>query len=101
MLTAHGDLSWTPLADRFSSGPLSRASFGKTSEVSVTNGTIKKVITERGFGFIASDAMKEYFFHRGELDSSLDFDRLVGGEPVAFEVEQSPKGLRAVRVHRR
>lgn len=66
-----------------------------------TNGTIKKVISERGFGFIAADDAKEYFFHRGGLDSSLDFDRLVGGELVAFEVEQSPKGPRAVRVHSR
>ena len=66
-----------------------------------TNGTVKKVVSERGFGFIAADDAKEYFFHRDGLDSSLDFDRLAGGEPVAFEVEQSPKGLRAVRVHSR
>ena len=66
-----------------------------------TNGTIKKVISERGFGFIAADDAKEYFFHRGGLDSSLDFDRLVGGEAVEFDVEQSPKGPRAVRVHSR
>ena len=52
-----------------------------------------------GFGFIAAEDTKEYFFHRGGLDSSLDFDRLVGGERVEFDVEQSPKGPRAVRVH--
>ena len=53
-------------------------------------GTIKKVISDRGFGFIAAEDAKEYFFHRGGLDSSLDFDRLVGGEKVQFEIEQSP-----------
>jgi cold shock protein len=66
-----------------------------------TNGTIKKVVSERGFGFIAADDAKEYFFHRGGLDGSLDFDRLVGGELVAFEVEQSPKGPRATHVQSR
>jgi CspA family cold shock protein len=68
-------------------------------EVNVTTGTIKKVVADRGFGFIAADDAKEYFFHRGGLDSSLDFDRLVGGEKVEFEIEQSPKGPRANRVH--
>jgi cold shock protein len=67
-------------------------------EVTVTTGTIKKVVSERGFGFIAAEDAKEYFFHRGGLDRSLDFDRLVGGERVEFEVETSPKGPRATNV---
>ena len=62
-------------------------------------GTIKKLVSERGFGFIAADDEKEYFFHRSAVDPSLDFDRLIGGERVEFEVEQSPKGPRAARVH--
>jgi CspA family cold shock protein len=64
----------------------------------VTTGTIKKVVSDRGFGFIAADDGKEYFFHRSGLTSSLDFDRLAGGEKVQFELEQSPKGLRAKNV---
>ena len=64
-------------------------------EVTVTTGTIKKVVSDRGFGFIAADDGKEYFFHRNSLLSSLDFDRLAGGEKVSFEIEQSPKGPRA------
>jgi CspA family cold shock protein len=64
----------------------------------VTTGTIKKVVADRGFGFITADDEKDYFFHRNALDSSLDFDRLVGGEKVEFEIEQSPKGPRAGRV---
>jgi CspA family cold shock protein len=64
-------------------------------EVIVTTGTIKKVVADRGFGFIAAEDSKEYFFHRDGLKSSLDFDRLVGGEKVTFEIEQSPKGPRA------
>ena len=64
----------------------------------MATGTIKKVVADRGFGFITADDAKEYFFHRGGLDATLDFDRLVGGEAVAFDIEQSPKGPRAVRV---
>jgi len=65
----------------------------------MTTGTIKKVVAERGFGFISAADAKEYFFHRNSLDTSLDFDRLVGGERVEFEIEESPKGPRASRVH--
>ena len=64
----------------------------------MATGTVKKVIADRGFGFITSEDRKDYFFHRDALDSSLDFDRLVGGENVEFEIEQSPKGPRASRV---
>ena len=64
----------------------------------MATGTIKKVVADRGFGFIAAQDEKEYFFHRGGLDSSLDFDRLQGGERVEFDVEQSPKGPRANHV---
>jgi CspA family cold shock protein len=64
----------------------------------MTTGTIKKVVSERGFGFIVAEDAKEYFFHRDGLDSSLQFDRLVGGERVSFEIESSPKGPRATQV---
>ena len=67
-------------------------------EVNVATGTIKKVVADRGFGFISAEDEKEYFFHRSALDSSLDFDRMTGGERVEFEIEQSPKGPRAARV---
>ncbi len=60
------------------------------------NGTIKKLVAERGFGFIAAEDGTEYFFHRSGTDA--DFDRLQGGEKVTFEVEASPKGPRATRV---
>ncbi len=61
----------------------------------MTTGTIKKVVADRGFGFIVADDAKEYFFHRDGLDSTLDFERLNGGEKVTFEIEASPKGPRA------
>jgi CspA family cold shock protein len=61
-------------------------------------GSVKKVVFERGFGFISADDGQEYFFHRSGLDSSLDFERLAAGERVSFDVERSDKGPRARQV---
>jgi CspA family cold shock protein len=64
----------------------------------MATGTINRVVADRGFGFITAEDDKEYFFHRSSLDTSLDFDRLRGGEKVEFEIEASPKGPRAAQV---
>jgi CspA family cold shock protein len=64
----------------------------------VAIGTIKKIVADRGFGFITGEDGKDYFFHRDGLDRSVDFDRLVGGEKVDFEIEASPRGPRAGKV---
>ena len=64
----------------------------------MATGTIKKIVADRGFGFITADDAKDYFFHRDGLDQSIDFDRLSGGEKVQFEVESGPKGPRAAHV---
>src|SRR4029077_7413235 len=56
-------------------------------------GTIKKLVADRGFGFIAAEDGKEFFFHRSGTEG--DFDSLRGGEKVTFEIEASPKGPRA------
>jgi CspA family cold shock protein len=64
----------------------------------VTTGTIKKVVADRGFGFITGEDGKDYFFHRGGVEAPLDFDRLDGGESGKFDVEVSPRGPRAVKV---
>ena len=34
----------------------------------MTTGTVKKVVADRGFGFISAEDEKEYFFHRGALE---------------------------------
>ena len=64
----------------------------------MTDGTIKKLVSDRGFGFITADNGKDYFFHRDGLSDSIDFDRLVGGENVTFDVESNPRGPRATNV---
>jgi len=60
-------------------------------------GTIKRVIRDRGFGFIRAADGQEVFFHRSSLQQ-LNFDRLREGENVEFEVERGEKGLRAASV---
>ncbi|MBA2255171.1 MAG: cold shock domain-containing protein [Chloroflexi bacterium] len=64
----------------------------------MASGTIKKIVSDRGFGFITAEDGKDYFFHRDSVEGTLDFDRLNGGESVTFDVESSPKGPRASRV---
>ena len=60
-------------------------------------GKIKKLIRDRGFGFISDSEGKEVFFHRSAL-VGIAFDALKGDENVQFDVEQSDKGPRAVNV---
>ena len=72
---------------------------GKVLETDrMLTGSVKKIVSDRGFGFIAADDGQEYFFHRSGLDSSLEFDSLGAGERVSFEIERSDKGPRARQV---
>ncbi|HEV2348370.1 MAG TPA: cold shock domain-containing protein [Terriglobia bacterium] len=60
-------------------------------------GTIKRVIRDRGFGFIKSTEGQEIFFHRSGLQN-INFDGLKEGENVEFEMERGEKGPRAINV---
>jgi cold shock protein len=83
----------------FSSRPSADRGFSRRRREDIMpTGTVKKVISDRGFGFITGEDGKDYFFHRDGLERSLDFDRLAGGEKVAFEIEPSARGPRAVKV---
>ena len=60
-------------------------------------GTIKR-ITDRGFGFIATDnSNDDMFFHSSSLEG-VQFDELREGQDVTFTVGQGPKGPRAENV---
>lgn len=60
----------------------------------MVSGRIKKIIPDRGFGFVRGDDGNEVFFHRTEV-TTTDFDALEEGEAVTFDVVDSPKGPRA------
>ena len=61
------------------------------------NGTIKRLISDKGFGFIAAGNGTEYFFHQSAC-SQAPFDDLREGQAVTFDVGQGPKGPRGENV---
>ena len=60
-------------------------------------GEIKRVIRDRGFGFISAEDGQEIFFHRSAVEG-IDFDALEEGNSVEFNVGRGPKGLRAENI---
>lgn len=56
-------------------------------------GTVKKLLKEKGFGFIKGEDGTERFFHRDSC--AVNFEALQEGDPVEFTDEKSPKGPRA------
>jgi cold shock protein len=61
------------------------------------NGTVKRLVSAKGFGFIAADDGNEYFFHQSAC-SNTPFDSLREGAAVTFEKGNGPKGPRAENV---
>ena len=61
------------------------------------NGKIKKLVRDRGFGFISDVDGRELFFHQTSLIDT-QFDAIKEDQLVEFEVEKSPKGPRAINV---
>ena len=58
------------------------------------SGTIKRIVSDKGFGIVAADYGTEYFFHNSTVQSTR-FDELREGQKVTFEKGQGPKGPRA------
>lgn len=50
----------------------------------MARGTIKKLISDRGFGFIAQEDGSEIFFHRSQVLGN-GFDSLREGQAVTYE----------------
>jgi CspA family cold shock protein len=56
-------------------------------------GTIKKVIKQKGFGFIIpDDGSDEVFFHRGSLAPRNQIEDFNDGDSVQFQVRKGEKG---------
>jgi len=60
-------------------------------------GKIKKLVRDRGFGFIDDIDGREIFFHQSSL-VDVNFAGLSEDQQVEFEVEKSDKGPRAIGV---
>ena len=59
-------------------------------------GTIKKLLTDKGFGFIEGER-GDVFFHHSALEGT-SIEALSEGQLVEFEVGRGPKGPRAENV---
>ena len=79
------------LADR------ARQPISKETRMATMTGTIKRMINDKGFGFIAAGDGTEYFFHQSACTSTR-FDDMREGQTVSFTVGQGPKGPRAENV---
>ncbi len=63
-------------------------------------GRIKKILTDRGFGFIFPEGNgKDVFFHYSELEG-INLDALEEGDQVEYEVVEGDKGPRATVVRK-
>ncbi|HTU03109.1 MAG TPA: cold shock domain-containing protein [Candidatus Sulfotelmatobacter sp.] len=60
-------------------------------------GTVKKLVRERGFGFVTAQDGVELFFHRSGVQGGA-FDSLTEGQAVEFDVEKGDKGPRAANL---
>jgi CspA family cold shock protein len=60
-------------------------------------GTIKRLVDQKGFGFILASDGNEYFFHNSAC-SETSFNDLREGQAVTFERGHGPKGPRAENV---
>ena len=62
----------------------------------MSQGTIKKIVSGKGFGFIEGEN-GELFFHSSAVENA-SFDELREGQSVEFTEGQGPKGPRADNV---
>lgn len=63
-------------------------------------GTIAKIVSDRGFGFIKpeTDSGKDLFFHARSVVGDTVFDDLKEGDAITYEIEDGQKGPAAVNV---
>jgi len=59
-------------------------------------GRIKKILQDKGFGFISpDDGSDDVFFHRSRLGPKIQFEDLREGDEVQFQVRPGEKGPQA------
>lgn len=64
----------------------------------VFQGTVARIIRNRGFAFLTGADGTERFFHRSSVRPWVNFDNLAEGDAITFEEDRSPKGPRAKNI---
>jgi CspA family cold shock protein len=57
----------------------------------MAQGKIKKLIADRGFGFVESDSGNDLFFHHSELQE-VSIEELNEGQTLEYELGEGQKG---------
>jgi CspA family cold shock protein len=63
----------------------------------MTQGTVKWFNDSKGFGFITAEGNTDVFVHHTSIQGS-GFKSLAEGDNVSFDIEQGPKGPKAINV---
>lgn len=63
----------------------------------MAKGTIRRLISDRGYGFIKTEEGQDIFFHRNDLQG-IAYESLTEGQEVEFDVTRTAKGLNAANV---
>jgi predicted RNA-binding protein YlqC (UPF0109 family)/cold shock CspA family protein len=72
---------------------------GSSKPRRICSGRIKSLFEDRNYGFIEADHGRAVYFHGSSLKGG-EMGSLSPGQQVEFEIEDSPKGLRAVNLVR-
>jgi CspA family cold shock protein len=65
----------------------------------VAEGKVKWFNEAKGFGFITSEESGDVFVHYSSIQGN-GFKALTEGQAVSFDIEQGPKGPKAVNVNK-
>ena len=57
----------------------------------MAKGTIRRLITDRGFGFIKTEEETDLFFHSNDVEG-VEFNSLSEGQEVEFEIGKGRDG---------
>lgn len=63
------------------------------------NGKVKWFNEKKGYGFVTAEDGTEVFVHYTDIKSD-GFKTLAEGESITFDVEQGPKGPKAVNIQK-
>jgi CspA family cold shock protein len=65
----------------------------------LAEGKVKWFNDAKGFGFITSEDGADVFVHYSSIEGN-GFKSLAEGQAVSFEIEQGPKGPKAINVNK-